>query len=273
MKGSGWFLNPPPSSFVPFTFTFPFLSQLSVCLCVSRVRAYLTTNQQHGIPCLFKQRPLPDWPVWTRAQMEGSAAARGERTSGEGSSGKIEEEAPRVPKSDYALGEQSEAIRKRWEKHLVNCGVEGFSDRRSPEALDESAPALRSTIMAEKPGDQETTYDESSEYKGRDPLPTIMTRRSGETEPSLEEKVRLIKVTMSARAQSISVLEIGAPTTQVEPPQGAGKTPSENEAPNMAGGRPQTTLFPYKKKKKKIKPLLVENLIIVGDQLGQRPEC
>ena len=43
MKGSGWFLKPPPSSFVPFTF--PFLSQLSVCLCVSRVRAYLTTNQ------------------------------------------------------------------------------------------------------------------------------------------------------------------------------------------------------------------------------------
>jgi hypothetical protein len=48
MKGSGWFLKPPPSSFVPFTF--PFLSQLSVCLCVSRVRvrAYLTTNQHYG---------------------------------------------------------------------------------------------------------------------------------------------------------------------------------------------------------------------------------
>jgi hypothetical protein len=76
MKGSGWFLKPPPSSFVPFIF--PFLSQLSVCLCVSHVRAYLTTNQQHGIPCLFKRGPLPDWPVWTRAQMEGSATARGE---------------------------------------------------------------------------------------------------------------------------------------------------------------------------------------------------
>jgi hypothetical protein len=43
MKGSGWFLKPPPSSFVPSAF--PFLSHLSVCLCVSRVRAYLTTNQ------------------------------------------------------------------------------------------------------------------------------------------------------------------------------------------------------------------------------------
>ncbi len=74
---------------------------------------------------------------------------------------------------------------------------------------------------------------------------------------------------MSAHAQSISVLEIGAPTTQVEPPQGAGKTPAENEAPNTAGGRLQTTLFPYKKKKKKITPLVVGNLIIVRDQLGQ----
>ncbi len=73
---------------------------------------------------------------------------------------------------------------------------------------------------------------------------------------------------MSARAEKISVLGIGAPTTQVEPPQGAGKAPAESEAPNMAGGRPRTTLFPYKKKKK-IKPLVVENLIIVGEQLGQ----
>ena len=147
MKGSGWFLKPPPSSFVPFTF--PFLSQLSVCLCVSRVRAYLTTNQQHGIPCLIKRGPLPDWPVWTRAQMEGSAAARGE-----GSAGEKKESAP----------------------------------------PDESAPALRPTIMAEKPGD-----DESPENRGRAPLPKIMATRSGEPEPSLEEKVRQIRVTMSAR--------------------------------------------------------------------------
>ena len=61
--------------------TFLFLYQPSVCLCVSRVRAYLTTNQQHGIPCLIKRGPLPDWPVWTRAQKEGSAAARGEGSS------------------------------------------------------------------------------------------------------------------------------------------------------------------------------------------------
>ena len=42
---SGW-IQITPASCVPFTF--PFLSQLSVCLIVSRVRAYLTTDQQHG---------------------------------------------------------------------------------------------------------------------------------------------------------------------------------------------------------------------------------
>ena len=40
---SGW-IQIPPASCVPFTF--PFLSHLSVCLIASRVRAYLTTDQQ-----------------------------------------------------------------------------------------------------------------------------------------------------------------------------------------------------------------------------------
>ena len=39
---SGW-IQILPASCVPFTF--PFLSHLSVCLIVSRVRAYLTTDQ------------------------------------------------------------------------------------------------------------------------------------------------------------------------------------------------------------------------------------
>ena len=64
----------------PLTFcslTFLILSHLTVCLLVSRVRAYLSTNQQHGIPCLIKRGPLPDWPVWTRGLMlSGNAAER-----------------------------------------------------------------------------------------------------------------------------------------------------------------------------------------------------
>ena len=64
----------------PLTFcslTFLILSHLTVRLLVSRVRAYLSTNQQHGIPCLIKRGPLPDWPVWTRGLMlSGNAAER-----------------------------------------------------------------------------------------------------------------------------------------------------------------------------------------------------
>ncbi len=51
-------------------------------LIVSRVRAYLTTDQQHGIPCFLKRGPLPDWPVWTREQMiSGGAAGREDRVN------------------------------------------------------------------------------------------------------------------------------------------------------------------------------------------------
>jgi hypothetical protein len=53
--------------------------------------------------------------------------------------------------------------------------------------------------MAEKPGD-----NESPDYEGRVPSPTITAERSSEPVPSLEEKVRMIKVTMSAAPQKIS---------------------------------------------------------------------
>jgi hypothetical protein len=43
---SGWIKIPPASALVSCVpFTLPLLSHLSVCLCVSRVRAYLTTDQ------------------------------------------------------------------------------------------------------------------------------------------------------------------------------------------------------------------------------------
>ncbi len=45
---SGW-IQILPDSRVPFTF--PFLSQLSVCLIVSRVRAHLTTDQHDQTVC------------------------------------------------------------------------------------------------------------------------------------------------------------------------------------------------------------------------------
>ena len=55
---SGW-IQILPASCVPFTL--PFLSQPSVCLVVSRVRAYFTTDQQSSyistlriILCMYK---------------------------------------------------------------------------------------------------------------------------------------------------------------------------------------------------------------------------
>ncbi len=74
-----------------FSLTFLILSHLtvSVCLLVSRVRAYLSTNQQHGIPCLIKRGPLPDWPVWTRGLMVSGAAAERENCSVEGQEGQF----------------------------------------------------------------------------------------------------------------------------------------------------------------------------------------
>ena len=74
----------------PLTFcslTFLILSHLTVCLLVSRVRAYLSTNQQHGIPCLIKRGPLPDWPVWTRGLMLSGNAAEREDSSVESREG------------------------------------------------------------------------------------------------------------------------------------------------------------------------------------------
>ena len=55
----GWKQKEESSLLVPSTFLF--LYQPSVCLCVSRVRAYLTTNQQlfllkdeYRCPCLIR---------------------------------------------------------------------------------------------------------------------------------------------------------------------------------------------------------------------------
>ena len=45
------------------------------------------------------------------------------------------------------------------------------------------------------------------------------------------ETTSVLEIGATTRAETISVLGIGAPTTQVEPPQGAGKASAESEAP------------------------------------------
>ena len=53
---SGW-IQILPASCVPFTF--PFLSHLSVCLIVSRLRAHLTTDQQISNVARVKYKNKP----------------------------------------------------------------------------------------------------------------------------------------------------------------------------------------------------------------------
>ena len=140
---SGW-IQIPPASGVPFTF--PFLSQPSVCLIVSRVRAYLTTDQQHGIPCFLKRGPLPDWPVWTREQMISGDAA--EREDG----GRERERAisltahspPRIRQSEHSrvLSLQcTQAIRER--KPL------GLSENQGAPPKIRVSPLLKSATLSE----------------------------------------------------------------------------------------------------------------------------
>ena len=160
----GWKQKEESSLLVPSTFLF--LYQPSVCLCVSRVRAYLTTNQQHGIPCLIKRGPLPDWPVWTRAQMEGSAAARGE-----GSSEDKKETAPPEESASALCSPISPQISSP-------IGSPIGSPIRSP---------ISSPISAEKRKDYEDRGN-SIAIRQDNSSATITTARSTEPEPSVEEQ-------------------------------------------------------------------------------------
>jgi hypothetical protein len=86
-------------------------------------------------------------------------------------------------------------------------GEDSSEKKRETASLDESAPALSPPIMAEKPGDIE-----SPDYEGRVLSPTITAERSSDLVPSLEEKAKVIKAAMNARAKKISALGLGTPT-------------------------------------------------------------
>ncbi len=94
-------------------------------------------------------------------------------------------------------------------------------ERRARLPLEESAKALSPTIRPAI-----ISIEEFEDYEGRGNSPTIRqarsaatitTARTTEPEPSLEEKVTMIRVTMSEKAESRERLD-GTPTTQMEPP-------------------------------------------------------
>jgi hypothetical protein len=168
--------------------TFLFLYQPSVCLCVSRVRAYLTTNQQHGIPCLIKRGPLPDWPVWTRAQMEGSAAARGEGSSED--------------KKETAPPEES---------------ASALCPTISSQISSPIGSPISSPISAEERKDYEDRGN-SIAIRQDDSSATITTAESTEPEPSVEEQYNRVMAMLKERTESL-LRRARTPTTPVGSPQ------------------------------------------------------
>jgi hypothetical protein len=203
-----------------------YLSCLSVS--VSRVCAPTLplTNNTGSRPRLIKRGPLPDWPVWTRAQMEGSAAVRREDSSGEKN-----ETAP--------LEESATALSPPIKPAISAEDLEDYEGRGN-------SPAIRQAMSAT----------------------TITIARSTEPEPSLEEKITMIRVTMSAKAESRQRLDDSTPTTQAEfPPSGesAFNNGDGNEGPTA---QPKISLFPHKKKKRAIKPLVLKDPTAQNDSLG-----
>ncbi len=106
------------SSLTFCSLTFLMLSHLTVCLLVSRVRAHLSTNQQHGIPCLIKRGPLPDWPVWTRGLMLSGVAAEREDSSVESRKGQSPPSKPLGKQSPplHPHGKQSPPLQPQGEQ-------------------------------------------------------------------------------------------------------------------------------------------------------------
>ncbi len=141
---------------------------------------------------------------------------------------------------------------RRW-MAVPLCAERAVQERRTRRPSPEkSATALSPPIMLA------ISAEDLEDYEGRGNSPTIRqamsaatitTARSTEPESSLEEKVTMIRVTMSEKAESRQRLDDSTPTTQVEfPPSGesALNNGNGNEGPTA---KPKISLFPHKKKK------------------------
>ncbi len=229
----GWKQKEESSLLVPSTLLF--LYQRCFCLCVSGVRAYHTTNQQHGIPCLIKRGPLPDWPVWTRAQMEGSAAARGE-----GSSEEKKETAP-PEESASAL---CPTIRSQISSQISSpIGSPIGSPIRSP---------IRSPISAEERKDYEDRGN-SIAIRQDGSSATITTAESTVPEPTVQVQFKSVLAMLKERTESLLRMA-RTPTTQVEVPPSGEKALNEGKGNEVPAAQPKISLFPYKNKKRAIRP-------------------
>jgi hypothetical protein len=137
--------------------------------------------------------------------------------------------------------------------------------------LEESAtalsPPMRTAISAEWRKDYEERGN-SLTIRQAMSAATIMTTWTAKLEPSLEEKVAMIRVTMSAKAESRQQLGGSRPTTQVELPSSGESALSEGNGNGVPAAQPKISLFPFKKKKRAIKPLVLDDPNAQKESLG-----
>jgi hypothetical protein len=161
------------------------------------VRAYLTTNEQHGIPCLPKRGPLPDWPVWTRERILSGAAAGGEGSQDE----RERDDSPPQDKSVEAL-------------------TSGLS-LRAPSGLSLRAPC--GLNLVDKEGEQPLAREQNLQEPGKEGakavVPEMSLRTVDETLPSQAGTRPLALTAMRANSEETIVLTplaLHAPTTTPE---------------------------------------------------------
>jgi hypothetical protein len=137
---------------------------------------------------------------------------------------------------------------------------EGSSEeKRETAPLEESASAISPPISSAISAEEHKDYEERGNFLAirQDKSPaTITTARTTELRPSLEEKIAMIRVVMSADKESRQILTSGisgeTPTTQVE--FSPGGESARNEGSGVPTAEPKSILFPYRKNKRMIKP-------------------
>ncbi len=172
------------------------------------MRAHLTTNQQHGMPCLPKQGPLPDWPVWTRERMISGAAAERKGSQDEKERGQ--------PPQDKRAEALTPVLSLRAPKELSLRGPKELSPRapkelspRAPTNERESAQAFAPELSPRAPSDERAQALD----------PEMSLRATDQVLPSQAGTEPLAWTTMRANTEEtivISAQTLGTLTTTLE---------------------------------------------------------
>jgi hypothetical protein len=166
------------------------------------VRAYFTTNEQHGTPCLPKRGPLPDWPVWTRERILSGAAAGGEGSQDE----REREDSPLQDKSVEALTPVA--------KPVINLQTPNVPSLRAPSELNPHAKEREQSLA------RELNLRAPEEERAEALVPEINLQAADKILPSQAGTEPFKWTTMSANKEEtivINPLALQAPTTTLGP--------------------------------------------------------